>query len=127
MDLCSPNLNNRNLGLFTAKKSSFPQRNLWLETPFSFLSGKMGLFRNGHGKVSEIRVLKFRCSSYRPIVVKATAKKNDENSSSSGEVLPYIVSGFLGFYPFMVFSLFLELNWYWVCGFLDFHLVFCCC
>ncbi|KAJ8629476.1 hypothetical protein MRB53_022799 [Persea americana] len=84
MDLCSLNLNNRNLGLFTAKKSSFPQRNLWLETPFSSDSGKMGLFRNGHRKVSEIRVLKFRCSSYRPIAVKATAKKNDENSSSSG-------------------------------------------
>lgn len=39
------------------------------------------------GGVLEIRVSKLRCSSYRLLAVRATGKKNHENSSNSGEVV----------------------------------------
>lgn len=110
MDLCTLNLNNRNLGLFAAKISPFPQRNLCLETPFSCDSGKIGRFKNGQRKVSEIRVLKFRCSSYKPIVVRAMNKKNDENSSSSGDVLiffSFLWKFYLGFWGLALLGIFL--------------------
>lgn len=91
MNLCSLNLNNRNLSLFATNISPFPQRNQYgWKRPFLAIQERWILFKTEHRKRSENKVLKFRFSSYKSIVVRATVKKNDENSSPSSEVLPHL-------------------------------------
>ncbi|XP_043722530.1 uncharacterized protein LOC122669749 isoform X1 [Telopea speciosissima] len=84
MDLWSLQAKNSNGGPFCAKFCSFSQRNSWAERPFSCNLGKIASFKVEDGRLLEIRISKFKASPCRSLIVRAMAKKNRQNPSSSG-------------------------------------------
>lgn len=97
MDLWSVHVRSTNGGAFYAKLYPCSPRNLVQEKTIAWSMWKTGALRVEDGKLIEVRVPRRNVNSAnRSFVVKAMGKKNQGNSSSSGEFSVLILHSFCG-------------------------------